>query len=77
MPRETLEKQVWTRLTIDDFDRVEKVATEMGLSTSAFVRQAVIDALDEIEEALDELDVSAKESAVIEMKVLETLERII
>jgi len=48
MPRETLEKQVWTRLTTDDFDRVEKVATEMGLSTSAFVRQAVIDALDEI-----------------------------
>jgi len=56
MPRETLEKQVWTRLTIDDFDRVEKVATEMGLSTSAFVRQAVVGALDEIEGALDEID---------------------
>ena len=77
MLRETLDKQVWTRLTTDDFDRVEKVATEMGLSTSAFVRQAVIDALDEIEEALDELDVSAEESAAIGMKVLETLERII
>jgi len=57
MPRETLEKQVWTRLTIDDFDRVEKVATEMGLSTSAFVRQAVVDALDEIQAAMSELDV--------------------
>ena len=57
MPRETLEKQVWTRLTIGDFDRVEKVATEMGLSTSAFVRQAVVDALDEIQSAMSELDV--------------------
>ena len=57
MPRETLEKQVWTRLTGDDFDRVEEVATEMGLSTSAFVRQAVIDALDEIQSAMSELDV--------------------
>ena len=57
MPRETLEKQVWTRLTIGDFDRVEKVATEMGLSTSAFVRQAVIDALDEIQSAMSELDI--------------------
>jgi len=57
MPRETLEKQVWTRLTIGDFDRVEKVATEMGLSISAFVRQAVIDALDEIQSAMSELDV--------------------
>ena len=58
MPRkDTLEKQVWTRLTIGDFDRVEKVATEMGLSTSAFVRQAVIDALDEIQSAMSELDV--------------------
>ena len=70
MPRKTLEKQVWTRLTVDDFDRVEKVAAEMGLSTSAFVRQAVIDALDEIESALGELDVLAEKLAVVGMNAV-------